>query len=123
MRRLLLRTSVLEQVNGALADVLVGAPAGAHPARAGGGERVRRRARRRAGLVPLPPPLRGPAALELRRTEPDAVALHRPRRVVRAHGEVTEAVRHAQVAEDWAQVARLLVDGALTLSLTGQHAT
>ena len=40
-----------------------------------------------------------------------------------AHGHVTEAVRHAQAAGDWAHAARLLVDGTLPLSLTGQHAT
>ena len=63
VRRLLLRTSVLERVNGELADLLTGGSRrGAGPAGAGGGERVRGVAGRGAVLVPLPPPVRRPAA-------------------------------------------------------------
>ena len=63
VRRLLLRTSVLERVNGELADLLTGGSGGGPgPARAGGGGRVRGVAGRGAVLVPLPPPVRGPAA-------------------------------------------------------------
>ena len=126
VRRLLLRTSILERVNGALADVLVGAS---------GSERILHELEAaNAFVVSLDA---GRAwfryhhlfadllRLELRRTEPDAVGpLHRTAAEwYAAHGEVTEAVRHAQAAGDWAHAARLLVDGILTLSLKGQHAT
>ena len=61
---LLLRTSLLDRVNGELADLLTGrAGLGTDPAESRRRERVRRIARPRAHLVPLPPPVRGsPAA-------------------------------------------------------------
>ena len=61
---LLLRTCLLDRVNGELADLLAGlARAGTDPAQSRGRERVRRIAGPRADLVPLPPPVRGfPAA-------------------------------------------------------------
>ena len=63
VRRLLLRTSILERVNGELADLLTGDNGrGAGLAGPGGGERVRGVAGRGAVLVPLPPAVRRPAA-------------------------------------------------------------
>ena len=62
VRRLLLRTSVLERVNGELADLLTGQRRGAGAAGSGGGERVRGIAGPGAVLVPVPPPVRRPVA-------------------------------------------------------------
>ena len=63
VRRLLLRTSILERVNGELADLLTGGRGGERVlAGPGGGERVRGLAGRGAVLVPLPPAVRRPAA-------------------------------------------------------------
>ena len=63
VRRLLLRTSLLERVNGELADAADrGSGRGAGLAGPGGGERVRGVAGRGAVLVPLPPAVRRPAA-------------------------------------------------------------
>src|SRR6202008_2293303 len=63
--------------------------------------------------------------LELRRTLPEEVpALHR-----RAagwftlHGQMAEAIRHAQAAGDWAEAARLLADRSFSLTLDGQAQT
>jgi len=53
VRRLLLRTSVLERVNGELADLLTGQRRGAGAAGSGGGERVRGIAGPGAVLVPV----------------------------------------------------------------------
>ena len=55
MRRLLLRTSVLDRVNGELADLLTGGRAGAGAAGSGGRERVRGVAGRGTVVVPVPP--------------------------------------------------------------------
>jgi LuxR family maltose regulon positive regulatory protein len=126
VRRLLLRTSVLERVNGELADLLSGG---------GGGERVLQDLERaNAFVVPL-----GPARSwfryhhlfadllrrELRRTAPDEViGLHQAAaHWFAAHEFPVEAIRHAQEAEDWSLAARLLADHWLGLQLDGQAAT
>jgi LuxR family maltose regulon positive regulatory protein len=125
VQRLLLRTSVLERINGELADLLTGD---------GGGERVlqdleaanvfvvaldRRRSWFRyhhlfADLL----------LLELRRTAPDEVAgLHQAAAGWFAgHGYPVEAVRHAQAARDWPLAARVLADHWPGLYLDGQDA-
>ena len=60
---LLLRTSLLDRVNGELADLLTGRPGSERILLdSRGRERVRRIAGPRAHLVPLPPPVRGSAA-------------------------------------------------------------
>jgi LuxR family maltose regulon positive regulatory protein len=63
--------------------------------------------------------------LELRRTLPAEIpALHR-----RAagwftqHGQVAEAIRHAQAAGDWPEAAQLLADYSFSLTLDGQGQT
>ena len=90
VRRLLLRTSVLERVNGELADLLTGdSGGGAGAAGAGGGERVRGRAGRGAVLVPLPPAVRRPAAA--------GAAPHRAGRGRRAAPGGRRLVRRARV--------------------------
>ena len=123
VRRLLLRTSILERVNGALADVLVGASGSERILlRAGAGERVRRRARRRAVVVPLPPPLRGPAAPG---AAPDRARRRRAaapgrRRVVRG-ARVRRRGRPARPGRRGLGARpRLLVDGTFSLCSTGR---
>ena len=123
---LLLRTSLLNRVNGELADVLPGRP---------GSERILLElADANAFVVPLNPErtwfryhhLFGDLLrLELRRTLSDQVpALHR-----RAagwftlQGQVVDAVRHTQAAGDWPDAARLLADHSFSLALDGQAQT
>jgi LuxR family maltose regulon positive regulatory protein len=126
VRRLLLRTSVLERVNGELAGLLTGDE---------GGERVLQDLEAANALVVA---LDTPRSwfryhhlfadllqLELRRTEPDQVAaMHRAAAAWFAgHGYPVEAVRHAQAAQDWDLAARLLADHWPGLYLDGQAAT
>ena len=123
---LLLRTSLLDRVNGELADVLTGRP---------GSERILLElADANAFVVPLDPGrtwfryhhLFGDLLrLELRRTLPEEVpVLHR-----RAagwftwQGQVVEAIRHTQAAGDWPDAARLLADHSFSLTLDGQAQT
>src|SRR5215468_2857177 len=97
VRRLLLRTSILERVNGELADLLTGDE---------GGERVLQ-------------------DLEVRRTAPGEVTgLHRAASGwLAGHGYPVEAVRHAQAARDWGLAARLLAGHWPGLYLDGQART
>ncbi len=123
---LLLRTSLLDRVNGELADVLTGRP---------GSERILLDlADANAFVVPLDPErtcfryhhmFGDLLRLELRRTLPAEVpALHR-----RAagwftlQGQVVEAIRHTQAAGDWPEAARLLADHSFSLTLDGQAQT
>jgi LuxR family transcriptional regulator, maltose regulon positive regulatory protein len=123
---LLLRTCLLDQVNGELADLLTG-----HP----GSERILLQLEdANAFVVSLDPGrtwfryhrlFADLLRLELRRTLPDRVpALHR-----RAagwfseHGQVVEAVRHTQAAGDWSDAARLLADNSFSLTLDGYAQT
>ena len=113
VRLLLLRTSLLERVNGDLADLLTGAS---------GGERILQDLERAGTFVVSLDPARSwfryhrlfadLLQLELRRTEPgEAAALHRvAAHWLAGHGYPMEAVRHAQAAEDWGLAARLLSD-------------
>src|SRR6185437_14132365 len=63
--------------------------------------------------------------LELRHTEPGELpALHAAAaRWYAGHGHPADAVRHAQVAQDWSLAARLLSDHWVDLDLGGQAAT
>jgi LuxR family maltose regulon positive regulatory protein len=113
VRLLLLRTSLLDRVNGDLADLLTGAS---------GGERILQDLERAgAFVVPLDTArswfryhrlFADLLQLELRRTEPaEVAALHRAAAGWYAgHGYPMEAVRHAQAAQDWGVAARLLSD-------------
>ncbi len=123
---LLLRTSLLNRVNGELGDLLTGRPgseqilldledANAFVESLGPGRTWFRYHHLFADLL----------RLELRRTLPAEIpALHR-----RAagwftqHGQVADAVRHTQAAGDWPQAARLLADHAFSLTLDGQAQT
>src|SRR6516225_9650083 len=113
VRRLLLRTSVLDRVNGELADLLTGES---------GGERVLQDLEAANAFVVALDARRswfryhhlfaGLLQLELRRTEPGQVAgLHRAAAGwLAGHGYPVEAVRHAQAAQDWGLAARVLAD-------------
>jgi LuxR family transcriptional regulator, maltose regulon positive regulatory protein len=128
VRRLLLRTSILERVNGELADLLTGAS---------GGERVLQDLEQaNAFVVSLDADrswfryhqmFAGLLRLELRRTEPGGVAgvagLHQAAAGwLAARGFAVEAVRHAQAAGDWELAARLLAGHWPALHLDGQAA-
>jgi LuxR family transcriptional regulator, maltose regulon positive regulatory protein len=126
VRRLLLRTSILERVNGELADLLTGGS---------GGERVLQDLEEANAFVVSLDARRswfrchqmfaGLLALELRRTAPrEVTALHRAASGWFAgHGFAVEAVRHAQAARDWGLAARLLAGHWPGLYLDGQGAT
>jgi len=126
VKDLLLRTSLLDRVNGELADLLTGRP---------GSERTLLALEdANAFVVSLDPErtwfryhhLFGDLLrLELRRALPaDVPALHR-----RAagwftqHGQVADAIRHTQAAGDWPGAARLLADNSFSLALDGQMQT
>jgi LuxR family maltose regulon positive regulatory protein len=123
VRRMLLRTSVLQRVNGELADLLTGD---------GAGERMLQDLEEANAFVVSLDANRswfryhqmfaGLLALELRRTAPGEVAgLHRAASAWFAgHGHTIEAIRHAQAADDWQLAARLLADHWPTLHLDGQ---
>ena len=124
-RRLLLRTSVLERVNGELADLLTGEV---------GGERVLQDLERAGGFVVSLDSSRSwfryhrlfadLLRLESRRTAPgEVVGLHLAASGWFAeHGYPVEAVRHAQSAGDWALAARLLAGYWPALHLDGRAA-
>jgi len=125
VRRLLLRTSFLERVNGDLADLLTGTS---------GGERILQDLER-AGAFVVSLDVRRSwfryhqlfadlLQLELRRAEPDErAALHRAAAGwLAGHGHPVEAVRQAQAAEDRGLAAELLCDHWLDLYLGGRGA-
>ena len=126
VRRLLLRTSVLERVSGPLADALTGGS---------GGERMLAELEQANAFVVSLDAGRSwfryhhlfadLLQLALRRTTPGEVtALHETAAGWFAeHGFPVEAIRHAQAARDWALAARLLADNWPGLHLGGQAAT
>jgi LuxR family maltose regulon positive regulatory protein len=125
-RRLLLRTSLLDRVNGELADLLTGDS---------GGERVLQRLEE-AGAFVVSLDARRSAfryhqlfaellQLELRASAPDELpALHEAAAGWYAeHGYAVEAVRHAQAARNWDLAARVLSDHWVGLGLAGLGGT
>ena len=126
VRRLLLRTSILERVNGELADLLTGD---------NGGERVLQDLEQANAFVISLDGSRswfryhqmfaGLLQLELRRAAPvEAAELHRiAAGWLAEHGYPVEAIRHAQAARDWDLAAGLLADHWPGLHLDGQAAT
>jgi LuxR family transcriptional regulator, maltose regulon positive regulatory protein len=126
VQQLLLRTSLLDRVNGELADLLAGRP---------GSERILLSLEdANAFVVSLDPErtwfryhhLFGDLLrLELRRTLPEQVpALHRRAAGwFAAHGQLADAIRHTQAAGDWPEAARLLADHSFSLSMDGQGQT
>jgi LuxR family transcriptional regulator, maltose regulon positive regulatory protein len=128
VRRLLTRTSILERVNGELADLLTGEAGG-------GAERLLQDLETVNAFVLSLDASRtwfryhhlfsGLLRLELRRTEPGAVAgLHElASRWLAKHGFPVEATRHAQAAQDWKLAAAVIADHWSGLHLSGQNAT
>jgi len=123
---LLLRTSLLDRVNGELADLLTGRP---------GSEPILLALEDASAFVESTDPgrtwfryhhlLADFLRLELRRTLPAEVpALHRRAAgwFIR-QGRVAEAIRHTQAAGDWADAARLLAGYSFSLTLDGQAQT
>jgi len=123
---LLLRTSLLDRVNGELADLLTGRP---------GSERILLELADTNAFVESLDPDRiwfryhhlfaDLLRLELRRTLPEEVpTLHR-----RAagwftlQGQLVSAIEHTQAAGDWPEAARLLADHSFSLMLDGQAQT
>ena len=123
---LLLRTSVLDRVNGELADLLTGAT---------GSERILLDLEDANAFVVSLDPGRtwfryhrmfgGLLRLELRRTMPgDVPELHRlAARWLAEHGQAADAIGHLQAAGDWNEAARMLTEHALSLTLDGQAGT
>ncbi len=123
---LLLRTSVLDRVNGELADLLTGAT---------GSDRILLDLEAANAFVVSLDPGRtwfryhrmfsGLLRLELRRTMPaDIAGLHRlAARWLAEHGQTADAIGHLQAAGDWDEAARMLTDHALSLTLDGQAGT
>ena len=126
VKDLLLRTSLLDRVNGELADLLTGRP---------GSERILLALEDANAFVMSLDPGRtwfryhhlfgDLLRLELRRTLPEEVpGLHR-----RAadwliqHGQVVDAIRHIQAAGDWPRAAQLLADYSFSMTLDGQTQT
>ncbi len=123
---LLLRTSLLDRVNGELGDLLTGRQ---------GSERILLDLEDANAFVESLDPGRtwfryhhlfaDLLRLELRRTLPAEIpALHRRAAGWFAqHGQVAEAIRHTQAAGDWPEAAQLLAGHAFSLALDGQAQT
>ena len=126
VQQLLLRTSLLDRVNGELADLLTGRT---------GSERILLGLEDANAFVLSLDPERtwfryhhlfaDLLRLELRRMLPEEVpALHRlAARWFTEHGQVADAIRHLQAAGDWAEAGRLLADHSFGLTLDGQAQT
>ena len=126
VQQLLLRTSLLDRVNGELADLLTG-----HP----GSERILLDLEDANAFVVSLDPARtwfryhhlfaDLLRLELRRRLPEELpALHRlAAQWLIEHGEIVDAIRHTQAAGDWSDAARLLADHSFGLTLDGQAQT
>jgi LuxR family maltose regulon positive regulatory protein len=126
VRDLLLRTSILERVSGPLADALTGG--------AGAEATLQRLEDQNAFVTALDAGrtwfryhhlFADFLRLELRRTAPAAIpSLHGTAAAWHElHGNLVEAVRHAQAAGDWARAGRLLVDNYLALTMAGRGQT
>jgi LuxR family transcriptional regulator, maltose regulon positive regulatory protein len=126
VQQLLLRTSLLDRVNGELADLLTGRP---------GSERILLALEdANAFVISLDPErtwfryhhlFADLLRLELRRTLPEEVpTLHqRAAEWFIQHGQVVDATRHTQAAGQWSDAARLLADHSFSLTLDGQTQT
>jgi LuxR family maltose regulon positive regulatory protein len=125
VRRLLLRTSILDSINGELADLLTGAR---------GGERLLQDLEAANAFVVSLDAARSwfryhqmfadLLQVELRRSAPGEVArLHLSAAGwLAGNGFPLEAIRHSQAARDWDLAARLLADHWPSLHLAGQDA-
>jgi LuxR family maltose regulon positive regulatory protein len=124
VQRMLLRTSLVDRVNGELADLLTG--------RSGSEQLLLELEEANAFVVSLDAPrswfryhqlLADFLRLELRRTSAEEVAdLHRrAARWFADRGDVVEAVRQTLAAGDWPDAAQLLADHLFSLTLDGQE--
>jgi LuxR family maltose regulon positive regulatory protein len=126
VQRLVLRTSLLDRVNGELADLLTGGT---------GSERLLLDLEDANAFVVSLDPGRSwfryhhmfsdLLRLQLRRTvSGDIPQLHRlAARWLADHSQTANAIRHLQAAGDWTEAAQLLTDHALSLTLDGQAGT
>jgi LuxR family maltose regulon positive regulatory protein len=126
VQQLLLRTSLLDRVNGELADLLTGRP---------GSEGILLGLEDANAFVVSLDPARtwfryhhlfsDLLRLELRRRLPEELpVLHRlAAEWLSEHGEIIDAIRHTQAAGDWSDAARLLADHSFGLTLDGQAQT
>ncbi|HEY2436787.1 MAG TPA: hypothetical protein VGH93_06370, partial [Solirubrobacteraceae bacterium] len=126
VQSMLLRTSVVDRLNGELSDLLAGRP--------GSEQTLLELEDANAFVVSLDAErtwfryhhlLADFLRLELRRRFADEVPeLHRrAARWFADHGEVVEAVRHTLAAGDWPDAARLVADHSFSWVLDGQAAT
>ena len=126
VKDLLLRTCLLDRVNGELADLLTGGP---------GAERILLELEDANAFVVALDPERtwfryhhlfaDLLRLELRRRLPGQMpALHRlAAEWFTGHDQVADAIRHTQAAGDWPDAARLLADHSFSLTMDGQAQT
>ncbi len=126
VQQLLVRTSLLDRVNGELGDLLTGRP---------GSEGILLDLEDANAFVMSLDPERtwfryhhlfaDLLRLELRRTQPERVsALHRLAATwFVQHGQVVDAIRHTLAAGDWSDAARLLADHSFSLTLDGHTQT
>jgi LuxR family maltose regulon positive regulatory protein len=126
VQQLLVRTSLLDRVNGELGDLLTGRP---------GSEGILLDLEEaNAFVVSLDPDrtwfryhrlFADLLRLELRRTLPGQVSsLHRlAAGWFMQHGQVVDAIRHTLAAGDWSAAARVLADHSFSLTLDGQAQT
>jgi LuxR family transcriptional regulator, maltose regulon positive regulatory protein len=126
VQQLLLRTALLDRVNGELADLLTGRP---------GSERILLDLEDANAFVVSLDPARtwfryhhlfaDLLRLELRHRLPEEPpALHRlAAQWLTGHGEIADAIGHIQAAGDWSDAARLLADHSFGLTLDGQAQT
>jgi LuxR family transcriptional regulator, maltose regulon positive regulatory protein len=126
VRRLMLRTSILERVNGQLADLLTSSI---------GGERTLQALESANVFVVSLDTVRSwfryhhlfadLLQLELRNTEPEEIpALHElAAEWLAANGYAVEAIRHALAAQNWALASSLVAGHWLGLYLDGRSAT
>ncbi|HET7050012.1 MAG TPA: LuxR C-terminal-related transcriptional regulator [Solirubrobacteraceae bacterium] len=126
VQRMLLRTSLVDRLNGDLADLLTG--------RSGSEQMLLELEDANAFVVSLDAErtwfryhqlLADFLRLELRRTSADELGdLHRrAARWFADHGDVVEAVRHTLAAGDWPDAARLVADHSFRWVLEGQAET
>jgi LuxR family maltose regulon positive regulatory protein len=126
VQQVLLRTSLLDRVNGELADLLTGRL---------GSERILLDLEDANAFVVSLDPARtwfryhhlfaDLLRLELRRRLPEQLpVLHRlAADWFSRHGEIVDTIRHTQAAGDWSDAARLLADHSFGLTLDGQAQT